>query len=188
MKEEFILKKLLIICALIILFAGLNAKNAFADQNYSKNVAAGIRNFLIIDEWKFSFDEDKGIFRFGLNIDGKLKNIDYLVRIHKNAYTVYAISPLRADSESKLSIAAMAEFICRANYGLRNGNFELDCNDGEIRYKIYVNCSEVMPSREIVRTSILIPAMMFERYSPGILDLIFTDAQPIDAIKKCEGD
>lgn len=179
---------ILIICALIILFTGVNAKKAFADEDYSQEIAAEIRDFLLVDEWHFNFDDENGIFRFGVNIGGKLKNINFFVQVHDNAYTVYAISPISADSDSKLAIAAMAEFICRANYGLKNGNFELDCNDGEIRYKIYVNCSDITPSREIVRASMLIPAMMFERYSPGILDLIFTDAQPIDAVKKCESD
>lgn len=31
------------------------------------------------------------------------------------------------------------EYITGANYGLRNGNFEMDVEDGEIRYKVYVN-------------------------------------------------
>ena len=30
---------------------------------------------------------------------------------------------------------------CRANYGLlANGNFELDMDDGEIRYKVFIDC------------------------------------------------
>ena len=177
---------ILIICALVILFAGCN--KAFADEDYSKDIAEEVRSFLILDDWHFSFDDEDGIFKFGVNIGGKMKNINYFLQIHEDAFTVYAISSISADSDSPLAIAAMAEFICRANYGLKNGNFELDCRDGEIRYKIHTNCSDITPSREIVRASIVIPAMMFEKYSPGILDLIFTDAKPEDAVKKCEGD
>ena len=29
----------------------------------------------------------------------------------------------------------MAEFLTRANYGIMIGNFEMDFNDGEVRYK-----------------------------------------------------
>ena len=33
----------------------------------------------------------------------------------------------------------MAEFLTRANYGLRIGNFEMDFEDGEVRYKSSVD-------------------------------------------------
>ena len=34
--------------------------------------ASEIRGFLLDDDWKFDFDDEKGIFRFGVNIDGKM--------------------------------------------------------------------------------------------------------------------
>ena len=80
----------------------------------------------------------------------------------------------------------MNEFINRANYGLRNGNFELDVRDGEIRYKIYVDCDNQLPSREVVRSSIIIPSVMFERYSQGLLDVMFRGSSAEEAISKCE--
>ena len=30
-----------------------------------------------------------------------------------------------------------------ANYGLANGNFDIDVSDGEVRYKTYVNCKDM---------------------------------------------
>ena len=80
----------------------------------------------------------------------------------------------------------MADFICRANYGLLNGNFELDIRDGEIRYKTYVDCEGNNPSIEIVRNSIYCPAAMMERYSAGIADIIFGNATAEEAVIKCE--
>ena len=74
----------------------------------------------------------------------------------------------------------------QANYGLRNGNFELDMRDGEIRYKVFVDCDGVIPSREVIKGSIIIPAMMFERYSPGILDVVFKGVSAAEAIGQCE--
>ncbi len=40
--------------------------------------------------------------------------------------------PVKAPEEKRLAIA---EFVARANDGLRIGNFELDFGDGEVRYK-----------------------------------------------------
>lgn len=83
-------------------------------------------------------------------------------------------------------MAVMAEFICRANYGLKNGNFELDMRDGEIRYKSFVDCEGLTPTTEMVRNSIHCPAAMFDRYGDGIVDIIFGNSTAKEAVAKCE--
>ena len=174
----------LILCSLLVLL--VMAGTARADENYSQDIVDEIRGFLIDDDWKFDFDDEKGIFRFGVNISGKMKHVNYFVPVRDDSYTVYAISPINGDVDDQQVMNGLAEVTCRANYGLRNGNFELDMRDGEVRYKIFVDCDGQLPSREIVRGSIVIPAMMFERYSPGILDVIFKGMSAADAIAPCE--
>ena len=174
----------LILCSLVVLFVA--AGRACADEGYSEDIVSEIRGFLLDDDWKFDFDEERGIFRFGVNIDGKMKHVNYFMPVRDDSYTVYAISPISGDSDDPQMMNALAEFMCRANYGLRNGNFELDMRDGEIRYKVFVDCDGVIPSREVIKGSIIIPAMMFERYSPGILDVIFKGVSAAEAIGQCE--
>ena len=83
-------------------------------------------------------------------------------------------------------MAQMAEFLCRANYGLQNGCFELDFRDGEIRYKSFIDCDDMMPSFEVIQNSIYCTAGMFQRYAPGIVDIIFSGCTAKAAIEKCE--
>lgn len=96
------------------------------NTGYSEEIVEIIRNFLIEDDWKFEFDEEKGVFRFGVGIDSKLKHLRYFIPVKSDSFVVYAISPIEADSDDEAIMKEMADFICRANYGLRNGNFELD--------------------------------------------------------------
>ncbi len=145
-----------------------------------------IHDFLVDDNWKFSFDEERGVFKFGLTLKGKLKSIDYRVLIGTTSYVVNAISPMGADKDNSDEMLAMADFICRANYGLRNGNFELDMRDGEVGYKSFVDCDNLVPSTEVIRNSIYAPAAMFTRYAPGILAVSLTGANGQDAIELCE--
>lgn len=155
-------------------------------RRYSGSIASAVNKFLVEDDWKFSFDENIGIFRFGLRLKGKIKSIDYAVDVKDDSYIVYAISPLGADSEDTKMMSNMAEFICRANYGLKNGNFEMDMRDGEIRFKCYVDCDEIVPSLEMVKNSIHCSAAMFEHYGDGIVDVIFGNMSAKEAIEKCE--
>ena len=124
------------------------------NRAYSKSIANVINSFLIEDDWHFSFDDQRGLFRFGLNLKGRIKKVGYIIDVKDDEYVVYAISPLGADDDDEKMMATMADFLCRANYGLKNGNFELDMRDGEIRYKCFVDCEGITPTTEMVRNSI----------------------------------
>lgn len=156
------------------------------EKNYSKEIANVINAFLKEDDWYFSFDEQRGLFKFGLSLKSKLKKINYFVAVKEDEYIVYAISPIGVDEDDKEMMASMAEFVCRANYGLMNGNFELDMRDGEIRFKCFVDCKGTFPTIEIIKNSIYYPAAMFKQYGNGIVDIIFGNASVKETIDKCE--
>ena len=155
-------------------------------RNYSTEIANAINSYLKQDDWHFSFDEENGLFRFGLSLSSKIKKINYIVDVKEDGYIVYAIAPIGADEEDKKMMATMAEFVCRANYGLKNGNFELDMRDGEVRFKCFVDCESITPSKDMVQNSIHCPAIMFKRYGSGIVDIIFGNATATEAVNRCE--
>ena len=157
------------------------------DIAYSEDIVKAINTFLTEDNWNFYFDEKHGVFQFGLRIKSKIKKVNYRIYVAENDYMVYAISPLGVDEDDERMLAAMAEFICRANYGLVNGNFELDMSDGEIRFKCFVDCDNITPSTEVIRNSIHYPAAMFKQYGSGIADIIFGNASAKEAVANCEG-
>lgn len=156
------------------------------ERTYSIDIANAVKRFLTADDWHFSFEEEHGIFKFGLGLKGKLKKLHYIVDIKDEEYLVFAISPLGADENDAKMMANMAEFICRANYGLKMGNFELDFDDGEVRFKVHVLCKGVTPTAEMIKRSIYCPATMFDHYGSGIVDVIFNDTSGKAAIEKCE--
>ena len=90
-----------------------------ASREYSRPIAEAIDNYLIENDWSISFDEESGVFRFGLSIDGKLKQIRYVIVVNEQSYTSYAISPIGADKDDARIMKEMAEFTCRANYNLK---------------------------------------------------------------------
>ena len=156
-------------------------------KNYSEELVSIVREHLDDKGWTYRFEDDNGVFRFGLNISGNLRSIQYLIDIRDTDYSVYAISPLSADKDNEDQLHRMSEAVNRINYGLRDGNFELDLNDGEIRYKSYVNCEDSTLSQAMVRRSIGVPAAMFTRYSKVIIGIIFSDGDPKTLVDQCEG-
>ena len=49
---------------------------------------------------------------------------------------IYSVCPFNVPEQLR---RRMAEFLTRANYGLLIGNFELDLDDGEVRYKTSID-------------------------------------------------
>ncbi|MBP5321124.1 MAG: hypothetical protein J6334_09050 [Kiritimatiellae bacterium] len=152
----------------------------------TEEIIDAVRDFLDEDDWRYEFESEKTLIRFGVSLNCKLKDVRCVVDFGDDYYIVYAISPINADKETPQE---MLKYLSMANYGLRNGNFELDVRDGEIRYKCYVNCDGIEAlSKSIIEDSIKIPCAMFDRYGNGIAALAmgFSDAET--EIKKAEPD
>jgi len=64
--------------------------------------------------------------------------------------------------------AVMAEFVCRANYGMIIGNFELDMDDGEIRYKASADVEDVGLQPTMIRNLVYAACLTLDNYLPAI--------------------
>lgn len=149
---------------------------------YSVKIAEAVRTFLDGDHWNYKFQEETGVFKFMLSLDSKLKQAGFLIQIGETGYVLRAVCMLGA----KDCLPQMAEFLHRANYGLKEGNFELNYQNGEVGYKYYVNCAETIPTQKQVERSIYLPAMMLEQYGNGIVAVSFQIMTPEEAIETCE--
>jgi len=145
-----------------------------------------VREYLDKNDWKYDYevDGDRKTIRAGVSLNCKLQSVKLGVTFKEMGYTVYAMSPMSADEQTR---PVVVEYITRANYGVRNGNFEMDYRDGEIRYKVYVPTKglDTIPD-EIIEESFLIPPTMFNRYGNGLAALMLGFSDPETEIKKAE--
>ena len=152
-----------------------------------EQIVDAVRDWLDDDDWRYDYDAENHVIRTGVSLDCKLRTARVFIPIREEgSYIVNIVSPIGGDPKD---IGEMVKYLTMANYGLANGNFELDVRDGEIRYKTYVNCKELesLPS-QIIKDSILVGWCMMERYGNGIAAIAmgFSDAET--EIKKAEGD
>ncbi|MBR6382278.1 MAG: hypothetical protein IKS07_11495 [Lachnospiraceae bacterium] len=149
-------------------------------------IVSAVRDFLDSDDWNYDYNDERCFIKCGVNLKCKLQSIQLYVNFNDNGYSVYAICKLNADTEVRNTVN---EYLARANYGLRNGNFEMDFSDGEVRYKCYVNTKglDVIPT-EIIDDSISIPCAMFDRYGNGLAAILMGFSDPATEIEKAEED
>ncbi len=136
--------------------------------------------------WRYTYDDDKEIFRLGFNIDSKLKETNLIVIPRNTNFSVYATININADSNCRM---AVAEYLTRANYGLKVGNFELDMNDGEIRYKVTVDCGddcECLPSLSVMENCVFFAVKMVKQYGDDLLAVMYGFKTPEQACKDAD--
>lgn len=98
-------------------------------------------------------------------------------------FLVYAVSPNPIPEARR---PAAAEYVTRANYGMRIGNFEMDLNDGEIRYKVSADVEGSSLTPRMVENMIATAVTTLDRYFPGLMGICFADQNPLEAIERIE--
>lgn len=105
------------------------------------------------------------------------------VRSEDEQIMVYSVSPVKAPAERR---PEMALFLALANYGIFIGNFELDMNDGEVRYKASHDLAKQPFADDILANLIKISVGAYDQYAPGIKAVAEGLSAP-EAIRQVEG-
>jgi len=148
-----------------------------------ENTISILKNVFDKLEWHYSFNEEKKLFTTGIKMNNAVGNLNIIVFIRDDSYSVYAI--LNSHVEPTY-MHQVAEYLHRANFDLKNGNFELDYDDGEIRYKTYVNIQDIELSEAVALDSILVPVFMFDRYGKNLMKLLISEGDPEQLILEAE--
>ena len=130
--------------------------------------------------------EDKngvGVFTVRLKLTCRLQSAQMTVLVREKDYSTVTTLPLCADEDHRL---AMAEFLTRANWNMRNGNFELNMLDGEIRYKAYVHVGDQAPDMGAARLATMLPFLMINRFGDAIIDVLFGFKTPREAFESVQ--
>ena len=141
--------------------------------HYSKQIAERIRNVLQEDGREFEFDKAEGVFAFTLPLhDSCIDRLQYYIFVLDDRYILYAHPPFRADLTDRCNKWQLAMFLLRANYVLYDGSFQLNYRNGIIRYRIFHQCDDHIPSEENVREAIQAAAYAYVTYGCGIAGIL----------------
>lgn len=134
--------------------------------------------------WKYKMIGNGGdVIEINMGIDSKLKKCRLLVIVSDRDIQSIAVSPLNASEDT---YGDVVEFLTRANYGLKVGNFEFDYSDGEVRYQSILSCIEGAPSMRDVERIVDMPILMMQRYGDGLVKNMMGYGNPKDDIEEIE--
>jgi hypothetical protein len=139
--------------------------------------------FLEEDGWHPQRLEDKHAYRmYYQGKNGQLRCYAQ-IRVDLEQFIFYAVAPINVPEEVR---PAAADFITRANYGLRLGNFELDYSDGEVRFKNSLDFEGEPLTNNLIRHIIYPAVQTMNNYLPGVMKVAFGALTPVEAIQEIE--
>lgn len=140
--------------------------------------------FFEADEWPFERIEELPMVRS--RYAGRNGNYDcwFQARPAEQQMMFYGRAPINAGPDKR---GALSEFFTRANYGMVIGNFELDMNDGEMRYKVSVDVEGIELTNTFLKNISYTAVVTLDRYLPGIMKVLYSDIAPADAVAEIEG-
>ena len=157
------------------------------NRSYSAPIADAIRAHMNEHDLHYYFDEDRGVFTLLMSAGSKAKTLIYHIIVDNHNFIVNARYPLGPDPKDDACMTTMARFLTRASHGMRNGNFELDMEDGDISFKSFCCCRGlIVPSDEMIAECIQCPAAMFDKHEAGILGILFNGMSDKEAEEHCE--
>ncbi|NMC32962.1 MAG: YbjN domain-containing protein [Veillonellaceae bacterium] len=139
--------------------------------------------FLQEDNWRY--EEIPGETAVRLSFTGQNARYDCFGRVNEahEVFVFYSIIPVRVPEAQR---PLVAELLARINYGLNIGNFELDMNDGEIRYKTSIDIEGGDLTPRMAETLIAVNISTTDRYFPSFADVMYAGVAPVEAVARIE--
>jgi hypothetical protein len=144
-----------------------------------------VARFFEEDDWPFTVVEEGNTVQTGFADDTNQWPCFAHAREEQAQFVFYSVCPAKVPEEKR---PLLAEFITRANYGLVIGNFEMDYEDGEIRYKSSIDVEGDRLSVALARQIVHANVFTMSRYLPGIMALLYGHQSAEEAIALVEED
>lgn len=136
------------------------------------------------DNWKFMEISPGEVLKMGVSGENSDYECYAIADEETNMFQFISKYSVKIPENQRPKIA---EFVTRANYGIRLGKFELDFRDGEVSFKSSVPCDEnkglsFMILKRIVQTNVF----FIDEYFPGLMKVIYGGISPEQAIYEIE--
>ena len=132
--------------------------------------------------WEFDFDNKNEIIK--LEIRGINTNFHAFLLVDEEQESLLCNTYIKQKIPLSKRLK-VCDFMSRVNYELANGNFEMDMDNGEIRYRTYLDLADAEPSKDQVLNTVWNGVLGFDTYFPGLMKLLYENYSAEEAAAFC---
>lgn len=144
-----------------------------------EEIFGNVLEFFQSEDWPYSRLEGQTVIRLVSTAANSRWNCFAQAREEQRQFIFYSVYPDNAPEER---LAVVSEFLTRANFGLMIGNFELDLDDGEIRFKTSIDLKEASLTPGLLKQLVYPNVVTMGRYILAIQMVIQGHQSPLEAI------
>ncbi len=150
---------------------------------FNQSIEQQMLDFFIEDDWSFTKLSGEPTLQLAFQGKNGAWHCYAKAKEENQQFVFYSICPISTPEEKR---GSLVEFLTRANYAMILGNFELDYNDGEVRYKTSIDVEGDRLTFALIKRLVYTNVMMMDIYLPGIISVVQDDASPAEAIRSIE--
>ena len=136
---------------------------------YNASIMQKLTEYLKAQDWAFTYDTISGMISVEAELSCKFAAALVVYQVTDEGFLCYTTVVDSVPAEMR---AVAGEYLHRANYGLPNGNFEFDYDDGSVHFKTYFDCPNGQPTEKQMADSMAIGLTVFDHYGDGLYELI----------------
>ena len=110
-------------------------------MNYLTDVEIGIKSYLEKANQPYEFDKEKEKFMFSMDVNSKIKKLDYYIFLTDEGYCIVADFDLKITEETS---EALAMYLHRINYYSYYGSFVLNLNKNQVLMIMHIKKWQVL--------------------------------------------
>ena len=150
----------------------------------AKQIGDWVRQVFDEESYHYEQSEDENSISIIFPVEGKLEQSTTILSFRDDLLITNTY--VEADAEEDCRQQA-AEFLLRANRGLVHGGFELDYDNGEIRYHRALDCKDRTDlSKNLILIQIISNLNALDKYGDALLGVLIGLKSPKEAIQEVE--
>lgn len=144
-----------------------------------------IKSFLKEQEWEFSKNEESNVFMFGIGGESGIIQLIIDIKDDNERVVVYSFCGSNCPKKKQKDMLKLLNYI---NYQIFLGNFEMDQEDGEIRFRTSTYFDNIKPTVGFVESLVFPNIYAMDKNLSSIMGLIHGGLSIGEAIKSVDED
>ncbi len=144
-----------------------------------------IKKFIETQKWQYQVlrdQPDQKVYKLGFTLNNGRVDIFVDIRIEPMLVLIFTVCPVQIPQNHR---SRVSELITRANSGLILGNFELDFDDGTLRYKSSYIYDDTFPEQEeVFGRNLYVNFDAMDKLLPGVMSVIYANVIPAQAYQQ----
>ena len=140
-----------------------------------------VESFFIEDGWSPEKLESAPVYRMKYSDRNGEWTCLAIVKEEHQQFLFYSICPANALEHRR---SAILDYLNRLNVILDVGNFEMDMEDGEIRFRTSIDAEEEPLSSTLIKNLVYMNVLTMNHYLPGLIAVNLAGEDPEEVVKR----